>query len=528
MQYYLKQFLESSTIHGLVYISTASKFARFFWILVVITGFTIATLLINDAFVNWSESPIKTTIETRPISEITFPKVTVCPPKNTFTDLNYDLMMLENMTMANETRKKLLEIAESVFLDSYLETHPDMANISKLEEENRFSNWYDGYTKVEFPLWSSYWGGREFLKYNIWTSATSGSIKTQYFGDKYDPDKIERKVDYDIFIFPPSHVVNNPNYTLTLEIEKVPMIVSGVSYDDVMIGYSSLDPNQNVVVQNFTAPTSSIRIRFPRDISQELVDNITDLETMPGFQLTWNYNQVVEPDATYKGSNAVTDVVKHFNFLKTLIQENPLDFIILTLNRLYIQQWSSKLMKKIMDHIFSLYPDVQLLTGEKVCDKNCNWTTIDTDLTKMQSLTNHPVHIVEKEETLSSSALIPFCWVGTDSNIGDKIDQFTIPVCRGFEKTIRNDQLCFELDPEGIIKNANVKNGIHLIVDDNHDRIRFGSQNYDDIENVKKLKYKKEDENEGIKVFLDAIGYHIKYNKYVGQRPHHKKLNKTV
>ena len=114
MNYYLQQFLESSTIHGLVYISTESKFARFFWILVVITGFSYSGYLINDAFTNWSESPIKTTIETRPISEITFPKVTVCPPKDTFTDLNYDLMMLENMTMTNETREEILDIGQAV------------------------------------------------------------------------------------------------------------------------------------------------------------------------------------------------------------------------------------------------------------------------------------------------------------------------------------------------------------------------------------------------------------------------------
>ena len=92
-------FLESSTIHGLTHIYTTRKYARLFWSLVVITGFIIASLLIKESFHSWSESPVKTTIETLPISEIKFPKVTVCPPKNTFTDLNYDLMMTENITL---------------------------------------------------------------------------------------------------------------------------------------------------------------------------------------------------------------------------------------------------------------------------------------------------------------------------------------------------------------------------------------------------------------------------------------------
>ena len=92
-------FLESSSIHGLTYISTTRKYARLFWILVVITGFSVASFLIKESFDSWSESPVKTTIETLPIAEIKLPKVTVCPPKNTFTDLNYDLMMTENMTL---------------------------------------------------------------------------------------------------------------------------------------------------------------------------------------------------------------------------------------------------------------------------------------------------------------------------------------------------------------------------------------------------------------------------------------------
>ena len=104
----LNTFFEFSTIHGLSYISTKNKrFDRIFWILVIIMGFTGAGILIYRSFESWNESPVKTTIETHPIEEITFPKVTVCPPKNTYTDLNYDLMMTKNMTLDNDTRNKM-------------------------------------------------------------------------------------------------------------------------------------------------------------------------------------------------------------------------------------------------------------------------------------------------------------------------------------------------------------------------------------------------------------------------------------
>ena len=72
---YLKEFLESSTIHGLVYISVSrNKLTKLFWILVVITGFSIAVYLISDSFNNWSSDPYKTVVETKSIVDLRFPK----------------------------------------------------------------------------------------------------------------------------------------------------------------------------------------------------------------------------------------------------------------------------------------------------------------------------------------------------------------------------------------------------------------------------------------------------------------------
>ena len=101
---HVKAFFESSTIHGFAYISTSRKYVKSFWILIVMGGFIGAGVLINQSFENWNESPVKTTIETLPISNLKFPKVTVCPPMNTFTNLNYDLMKVENMTLDGDTK----------------------------------------------------------------------------------------------------------------------------------------------------------------------------------------------------------------------------------------------------------------------------------------------------------------------------------------------------------------------------------------------------------------------------------------
>ena len=249
--------------------------------------------MISDAFEGWSEHSIKTTTETRDISEIRFPVVTVCPQNNIFTHLNHDLMNLDNLTMTDETKHKqqFLDIANKVFLDSYFENEV-LANIRKLEEENRFYNWYHGYTQIRMTFWDG-----DF--YFIYTSATTGNIKTQYFGDKYDPDKIERKLWYKIRIYPPAHVVKNLNFTLTLEIEKVNMKVSGDSYDDMTVEEEIFDPDQNNLVLDFTAPDEYIYIRLWRNVNSKEIETNINLETMPGFSIKWSYNEDVKPDAKY-------------------------------------------------------------------------------------------------------------------------------------------------------------------------------------------------------------------------------------
>ena len=178
----LGSFLESSSIHGLSYISTSKKFFKFFWICIVFTGFSTAGLLINQAFQSWADSPVSTAIETRPISELTFPKVTVCPPINTFTDLNHELMMAENITIDEEDRKKLLYFAMDLLQDQLYEEF--MFNLSIVHEENRYYNWYNGYTDIVLPRTNEM---RDIFEYTITTFAKSGMVFTNFFGGKvYD------------------------------------------------------------------------------------------------------------------------------------------------------------------------------------------------------------------------------------------------------------------------------------------------------------------------------------------------------
>ena len=109
----LTSFLENSSIHGLGFIAQTRACVRVFWVIVVICGFALASLIMIS-FQDWAENPVTTTIETLPIAKVPFPRITVCPPKNTFTNLNYDLLFASNVSMSKEKRQLFVETFLSI------------------------------------------------------------------------------------------------------------------------------------------------------------------------------------------------------------------------------------------------------------------------------------------------------------------------------------------------------------------------------------------------------------------------------
>ena len=115
---FFRDFLESSTIHGLVHISTAkSKTLKALWVAIVVACFAIAIHMINDSYNEWQESPVSTTITTHPITDLEFPTVTVCPPRGSNTALNHLLGKVKDVNFTNEERQELLDISKEVLLE---------------------------------------------------------------------------------------------------------------------------------------------------------------------------------------------------------------------------------------------------------------------------------------------------------------------------------------------------------------------------------------------------------------------------
>ena len=199
-----RQFLELSTIHGLYHVSISKKQAKFFWILVIIGGFSGSEYLIYESFFHWKESPISTTIETLPISQITFPNITVCPPKHSLLNLNPDFLTADKVEIDEENRKEIIDIAVSIIQEYYYKVM--MKNLSKLEYPDRAYNWYHGYTVLEYPYWSDTY---DELKYDVTTSATSGNISTQHFGNEFDTEKVDEKIEFRVSVYVPEYVFTN-------------------------------------------------------------------------------------------------------------------------------------------------------------------------------------------------------------------------------------------------------------------------------------------------------------------------------
>ena len=293
----ISAFLESSTIHGLNYISTTRKNARAFWILVVVAGFTGAGYIIHTSFQSWADSPIKTTIETLPISEIKFPKVTVCPPKNTYTDLNYDLMLAENFTLTDEIREELINYSRKV-IDEHIYTD----DLNMFKEDDRYYNWYYGFSQIR----RSNTDNHGVKSYHILTSATSGVVTTQYFGEQYQPGLVERKVLFFVFVYPPESVRNSTNVTLHFNLEKVSITGHSRGWDRTSVDYINLDPELTSVSENFSAPSGYKYVglmRYIYDEGGETMNN--EMESMPGFRLSWHYTGLGEnitPDSRYSES----------------------------------------------------------------------------------------------------------------------------------------------------------------------------------------------------------------------------------
>ena len=155
----------------------------------------------------------------------------------------------------------------------------------------------------------------------MYTSATSGNISTQYFGNKFEADKVDGRILIKISFSVPPSLIGDTNVTLMLEITKRTM--KEVSDNDLMTFDCSdcttinIDADLRKWTKNITAPNPEYGyyfIKLDRKVSQDDIKNI-DLDMMPGFRFTWNYTRVVEPKSIYSNQDKNKQFVRYSSLI---------------------------------------------------------------------------------------------------------------------------------------------------------------------------------------------------------------------
>ena len=100
-----------------------------------------------------------------------------------------------------------------------------------------------------------------------------------------------------------------------------------------------------------------------------------------------------------------------------------------------------------------------------ICSLIANHLCLDTPY--IHFLSNHPPHIIN-----SPSAFVPFCEYGGNMlAMGEKIEQFSLPVCTKFVPVILEGQLCYQVDVNNIkIKDGKTAAKLTFLIDYNEDR----------------------------------------------------------
>ena len=75
--------------------------------------------------------------------------ITVCPPKNTFTNLNYDLMKLEGVSLGDLTRSQMLELIPQIVYDSNFAGK--YSEFISYEVQDRYRSWYSCSSQISLP-----------------------------------------------------------------------------------------------------------------------------------------------------------------------------------------------------------------------------------------------------------------------------------------------------------------------------------------------------------------------------------------
>ena len=228
----------------------------------------------------------------------------MCPPKNTFTNLNYDLMAVGNMTINNPDL--LLDNLKRKILD----TEFSQAWRLYFDEKNGLRNWYQGHSREEDPLVSMW-----TKKQTISTSALSGVISTPSFRKPFDkaifrnPIRRDEVYNFTVVIDFSGLTVRNEQWNkLLLDIEteqtygKEQIYICGSKlwnsehiseHIKVKLQCPSRRCNEATFWTHGQCSRGKVEVTFSRYKLDASELEVKKLQTMTGMRVAWNYTQGV-------------------------------------------------------------------------------------------------------------------------------------------------------------------------------------------------------------------------------------------
>ena len=103
------------------------------------------------------------------------------------------------------------------------------------------------------------------------------------------------------------------------------------------------------------------------------------------------------------------------------------------------------------------------------------------DNADIAAMIHNPAHIIDINGAFTASSFIPFCALAGNMEIlGQKVENFKLPVCSKFKPKYLFGHLCYQLDVNDVKNQVKVTNGVHggitFALDYNEDR-RIGDRN---------------------------------------------------
>ena len=229
----LRDFLETSTIHGLAYISNVpSKPGKALWLTIVTAGFCTAGYLINSSYEEWESTPVATSISTHPIATLPLPIITICPPEHANTVLNVDLVRAGNISLTKADRQALINVSRQLFIHKPSQNFVDVAQrlvnkeaIPQLKAETR-----------SYPTAYENTDRGSNQGFEIWSTELVGNYSTPGFGSTRNCSKNDPNIHFTLYI-PQTVVMRKEN----LVNESFEVEIVALNGDDFEVEYSEGD-----------------------------------------------------------------------------------------------------------------------------------------------------------------------------------------------------------------------------------------------------------------------------------------------